>query len=350
MANKLPSFLQKPAAVAEALSERPVVFRAPRAAAKAADGSETVALRRLAEPAEPAAKLSAGIFRTVPPQLISSPEAAVRRAPRPSPPPGAPEAPAFRVVPLARLAQGGRWKTEAMRSYPFPALLWFTRGQGRITVAGVTRGFGAHNLVVLPPNTMHGYEATGQVFGTAIFFPEGADLPLPAEPVHLRFREAHDQAELNLLIDNLAKELERDLPSSPRAVALHAGLLSVWLERQVDAQARPEGRDRAAERLSAAYAALVEREFRDGLSVAEFAQKLGVTPTHLTRSCNAACGRPAHEILSDRIFFEARKLLRETEMPVKDIAESLGFHSAAYFTRAFQKAAGKPPTAFRRAG
>jgi AraC-like DNA-binding protein len=252
------------------------------------------------------------------------------------------------VVPLQRLAQGGRWRTEAMRSYSGPILLWFTRGQGRITVAGVTRGFGAHNAVFLPAGTMHGFEVTAQVFGSALFFPQGTALRLPEAPQHLRFREATEQAELTGLIDNMQRELERDLAEAKRAVELHAGLLSVWLERQLAAQAAPEGREPAAKRLSTAYAALVEKDFRTGKTVAAFAAQLGVTPTHLTRSCNAACGHSAHDILADRIFFEARRLLRDTRMPVKDVAESLGFRSPAYFTRAFQKVAGETPTAFRK--
>ena len=125
-------------------------------------------------------------------------------------------------------------------------------------------------------------------------------------------------------------------------------LLAVWLERQIRAQDRAPTPETAARRLSAAYAILVERDFRSGRAVADFAAELGVTPTHLTRSCNSACGRSAHEILADRVFFEARRLLRETSTPVKDVAAGLGFHSAAYFTRAFQKVAGQTPTAFRR--
>jgi AraC-like DNA-binding protein len=82
--------------------------------------------------------------------------------------------------------------------------------------------------------------------------------------------------------------------------------------------------------------------------VTALAARLGVTPTHLTRSCNAACGRSAHEILADRIFFEARRLLRDTRMPVQEVAAGLGFRSAAYFTRAFQKVTGETPTAFRK--
>ena len=44
-----------------------------------------------------------------------------------------------------------------------------------------------------------------------------------------------------------------------------------------------------------------------------------------------------------------RKMLAETRLPVKQVGESLGFSSPAYFTRAFQSYTGKSPTAFRRA-
>ena len=154
---------------------------------------------RASAPAGPAPKLSAMIFKTRPPSLVPRPLAPdatqselpqpVAEAPRPAaeapalpteatprpaasptrlrpvvdlPPP--PPVPGFRVVPLGRLAQGGRWRTEAMRGYPNPVLMWFTRGQGRFTMAGVTRGFGAHNAFFLPPGTMHGFEVTAQVY------------------------------------------------------------------------------------------------------------------------------------------------------------------------------------------
>ena len=73
-----------------------------------------------------------------------------------------------------------------------------------------------------------------------------------------------------------------------------------------------------------------------------------MTPTHLSRVCRQACGRPASSLLQDRVLFEARRLLAETRMPVNEVSRSLGFTSAAYFTRAFQHRTGKTPTAFRK--
>ena len=256
----------------------------------------------------------------------------------------------FRVVPLPHFATGGRWRTEAMRSYSQPLLIWFTKGQGRITIAGNTRGYGPHNAIFIPAGTMHGFDMLGQVFGNIVFFPYGADIDLPIDPLHLRFRDVAKNNELTALIDNIQREASNDLPGQEQAMIHHGGLLAVWLHRQAEAMPEAEVATNTARRLAAAYTALVERDFHLSKSVADYAASLGITPTHLTRVCNLTCGRSASALLADRIHYEARSLLAETRRPVKDIAEHLGFTSAAYFTRAFQKHSGKTPSKFRRLG
>jgi AraC family transcriptional activator of pobA len=256
--------------------------------------------------------------------------------------------PNLRLVAIPRLAAAGRWRVEAMRSLSEPCFLWFTKGQGRITVQGVTRGYTAHNAIFIPPGVMHGFEAGPAVFGTAVFFGRDCDVTLPKVPLHLRIREVHAQQELNVLLDMIGREMDADTPAHDRATRHYLGLLGVWLERQAKKAESEMPKPDATRRLVARYTALLERDFRSGMGVAEFAAALGVTPTHLTRCCNAACGRPASALLQDRRIFEARKLLAETKTPVGRIAAELGFNSAAYFTRAFQHLTGKSPTAFRR--
>ncbi|MBC2835297.1 helix-turn-helix domain-containing protein [Paragemmobacter straminiformis] len=254
-----------------------------------------------------------------------------------------------RLVAIPRLAAGGRWRVEAMRSLSEPLLLWFTKGQGRITLAGSTRGYTAHNAVFIPAGVMHGFEVGPQTFGTAVFFGRDPAMPLPATPQILRIREVHAQQELNVLIDMIQREMLSEAPASDRAARNYLGLLGVWLERQVTRAAPEQTKPDAAKRLVARYTTLLEREFRSGAGVGDMAAALGVTSTHLTRCCRLACGRSAIDLLQDRRLFEARKLLSETKLPVGQIGESLGFTSAAYFTRAFQHLTGKSPSAFRRA-
>lgn len=255
--------------------------------------------------------------------------------------------PELRLMPFSRLTQGSRWRAEAMRSYSSPQLLWITKGQGRITVAGVTRGYGAHNAIFIPAHTMHGFEMTGQVFGTAVSFSGIPDLDLPDTPHHLRIRDGQVQVEITGLLDSLERELSARRSGARRAIRHYAGLISVWLERQIavadDVSTAPE----SARRLAAGFAALVEKEFRSPKSVSDYAASLGVTPTHLTRICKQTCGRSASDLLAERKISEARRLLADTRAPIKQIAQELGYASPAYFTRAFQARTGHTPRGFR---
>lgn len=261
----------------------------------------------------------------------------------------APDQSQMRLVAIPRLAAGGRWRVEAMRTLSEPCFLWFTKGQGRITIAGMTRGYTAHNAIFIPAGVMHGFEVGPQVFGTAVFFGRDTPVILPSVPQHLRIREVHAQQDLNMLLDMVQREMDADTPAHDRAARHYLGLLGVWLERQ-SVRAAPETvRPDAARRLVARYTDLMEREFRRGTGVGALAVALGVTPTHLTRCCRAACGRSAIDLLQDRRIFEARRMLSETDMAVGRIGTSLGFTSPAYFTRAFAHLTGVSPTAFRRA-
>lgn len=262
-----------------------------------------------------------------------------------------PEPPSVpRIVPIARLAQGGRWRVEAMRALSEPCFLWFTRGQGRITMGGVTRGYGPYSAAFLPAGVMHGFEISGQTTGLAVFFGKNSELTLPHAAQYLRVREPPVQAEISGLIESVIRELESNRPGSDRAALHYLGLLSVIIERQGMSQAAEPRASEAARKLVTRYAAVLERDFRSGLGVADYAAQLGVTATHLTRSCRISCGRAASELLQDRRLYEARRLLSETGTPVKDIAAALGFNSPAYFTRAFQARVGKTPSAFRKGG
>lgn len=257
------------------------------------------------------------------------------------------------LTPVAQNPAAGRWRTEAMRSHASPRLLYINRGQGRITVSGLTAGFGPNNLIFIPAHVMYGFESGPTVFGSLLTIPAAMATDWPEDHVHLRLRDVIAQKEAAGLFDALERELKSDRPGHGRAALLHAGLIAVFFQRQIAASGAPPHDDRsdsAAARLVAAYTDLIERDYRKKMNVAAYATRLGVTPTHLTRCCRRTCGRSALSLLNDRILYEARVLLRETRTPVQDIARDLGFASAAYFTRSFQARAGMTPSDFRRKG
>ena len=254
----------------------------------------------------------------------------------------------IRITPIPILAQGGSWRIEAMRSYSSDLLLWFTRGQGRITVAGETRGYGAFNAVYIPAGTMHGFSMNASAFGTAAFIHPDLNLGFPDQYLQFRIQETYHQAELTGLLENLKREIEKGELESGRAIFHHAGLLGVWLARARQKYSHT-AKPRTKEPLVARYTALIEQDFKTGRSVTDYAAALGITPTHLTRLCKQSCGKSASALLSDRLMFEARRQLRDTRAPVQKISDDLGFGSASYFSRVFQNQTGMSPSAFRKA-
>ncbi len=154
-----------------------------------------------------------------------------------------------------------------------------------------------------------------------------------------------------MLLDAIERELDSAEPAHDRATRHHLGLLAVWLERQAALQ-RAESRPRRMPRAGwcARYTALLERDFRSGQGVADYAAALGVTPTHLTRVLQPDLRPPALDLLQDRLIFEARRLLtRHADAGRTDRARPWASPRAAYFTRAFQHRTGSTPSAFRRA-
>lgn len=251
---------------------------------------------------------------------------------------------------IAQNAQMGRWRTEAMRSHSSPRLLHVAKGQGRITIAGLTSGYGANNLIFIPAHTMYGFDVGPTVFGQMISIPSAMAAEWPDEVVHLRLRDVAVQRDFQALTDALERELTLAGNTHSRAAHYHLGLLSVFFERQLQDRATEAHADTSAARLVAAFTDLIERDYRKGNGVADYATTLGVTPTHLTRCCKQTCGRSALALLKDRLHFEACTLLRDTQMPINQIAATLGYGSAAYFSRAFQAQGGHSPSTFRSNG
>jgi AraC family transcriptional activator of pobA len=85
-------------------------------------------------------------------------------------------------------------------------------------------------------------------------------------------------------------------------------------------------------------------------SVRACADRMGVSPGHLSETIRAATGRtPSHHIREARVR-EAKRLLASTDLTVRQIADRAGFADPAYFCRFFRRETGLSPGAFRRTG
>ena len=258
--------------------------------------------------------------------------------------------PPIRVCSLVQLTASQDWRLSLAHDRDAHLLIWITRGQGRMLLNGTRRGVGTHNAISVPPRTLFSLELGRQGMGLAAVIPDGTQVRLPSGPRQLRIRDVAAISELAALFeaaqreDSAARELCQD------ALDAHVSLMSVWLRRQITLPENLPLPMNAAARLTASFCERITEFHTTGMTMADHAEALNVTPTHLTRACKAATGRTAADLLTERVLHAARVALMETDVAIQDVARHLGFGSAAYFTRFIQQHAAKTPTALRQSG
>jgi AraC family transcriptional activator of pobA len=253
-----------------------------------------------------------------------------------------------RIMTLAQWAGGAPWVLELPHSIEDHALIWQTKGQARCVIDGLLRGIGAHTALAIPSGSMFSYEHTPQGFGLVCLIPSGGELLMPDTTTLLRIRDQHLQVELTGLIEAMQREQNSDRAFLDEALMAQGSLLTVWLRRAIIASSDIQPRLTAAERLSQAFVALIERDFRTGQSMADYAKHLGVTPTHLTRVCKQSAGQTASQLLTGRVLHAARTELETGTLPIMQIAANLGFNSGGYFSRFIQHHTGSSPSNLRK--
>jgi len=92
---------------------------------------------------------------------------------------------------------------------------------------------------------------------------------------------------------------------------------------------------------------LLAERLDETINLAELARHLGVSYSALRCAFKRHTGFSLHEYQLDLRVGEAKKLLQGTALPVKTMADHLGFQSPFYFSRLFKKKTGLSPEAWR---
>ncbi len=92
---------------------------------------------------------------------------------------------------------------------------------------------------------------------------------------------------------------------------------------------------------------LVEENYTNNLSVNEYADKLAITPNHLTQTVNQLTGKTSSQIIKSKQLLEIKRLLVHTNLSVTEIAHKLNFTDQSYFTKFFKRETGISPLHYR---
>ncbi len=124
-------------------------------------------------------------------------------------------------------------------------------------------------------------------------------------------------------------------------------LLSQVCRKIVALQSAPEQAE-ASEPIRKARE-IIQRQFSEpGLTVSGIAEEVGMSDSRLSVEFKRVYQETPMECITFSRMHRAQRLLRDTEMPVKDIATECGYYDISAFNRRFKSYTGQTPQQFRQ--
>lgn len=91
----------------------------------------------------------------------------------------------------------------------------------------------------------------------------------------------------------------------------------------------------------------IERRYPENISLKQLAAQFYMNPVYLGQLFKKTYGTYFNDYLCQIRIEQSKKLLRQTDMRIYEIAERVGFNNADYFVTKFEKSIGMTPTEYR---
>ncbi|HEY0181787.1 MAG TPA: AraC family transcriptional regulator [Rhodopila sp.] len=170
-----------------------------------------------------------------------------------------------------------------------------------------------------------------------------------ADRAFLRDVSGANDAELNPLIETLAREISGQIQPSALLLENIAQALSIHLVRRYVDPRRSTVRRRSvipAHRLRR-VTELMQQNLADEFDLGRYARAAGMSEAHFSRQFKLSTGlAPSQHFIGMRMAV-ARRLLRETDHSIISIGMAVGYSSPSHFAQVFRKETGMSPKAYR---
>jgi AraC family transcriptional activator of pobA len=237
--------------------------------------------------------------------------------------------------------------------HAYHELIWVREGHGRHLIDGAPIEFGPRTLTLIAKGEVHQFERADRISGVVVRFDDewlsgsrrwlfsgGACTAMSVPDT--------EAARFDALLELLREEVER--PAGPESAELRRHLLAaalLWAQRWREAQLEGGGATGADVELHRRFQETLERDFTTRHEASHYARELGVTTGTLSRTLMRLTGHTTKQLILERVLVEAARLLRFSDLSVKEIADRLGFTDQFAFSKAFKRQRGEAPLDFR---
>jgi AraC family transcriptional regulator, transcriptional activator of pobA len=244
--------------------------------------------------------------------------------------------------------------------HSFYHLIYFTKGAGSNSIDFVNFPVTPGQIYFMVPGQVHSCWFEGEPEGFVVNFIESYIQALVTNPRYLQQFTffsgiANEQAiaipeegrqQIIEIFETIVSEGKSD--QEQKDDMIRTALIQLFIQVSRYTGKNEKNTNNYNSTLLRNFQKLIDQHYKEKKLTKDYAAMLYVTPNHLNALSKDVTGRPAGELIRDRILLEAKILLVNAEMNVSQIATELDFSDNSYFSKFFKKYTGLTPEAFRK--
>ena len=202
----------------------------------------------------------------------------------------------------------------------------------------------AVNFIVLPEFLDTAFSMMGDEENQLRDFLVGSLCGRDGETSWMYFHVA-DILPIQNLIENMVWTIFYDSSNKRSCTQITMGLLFLQLLNYMDKM--ETGGSKYDSEITAAVLSYINGHYKNG-TLSELSEQMGYDVYWLSREIRRRTGRTYKELLQEKRMQQAVYLLANSEIPVTDIIESIGYDNTSYFYRKFREKYGMSPKEYRK--
>ena len=254
-----------------------------------------------------------------------------------------------KLLNVASSRYGGDWHS-VPHTHDHTELFFIVSGKGQFLIQDQVFPVDVNNLVIINPNVAHTEDSlNAQPLEYIVLGIEGVELAT-SENSNGQFciLDHFESLEISSCMRNILREMELRNTGYEDICQAYMEILIIRLMRSTSLAVQSEPQVISGNRQCAVARRYIDLHFKESLTLEQLADEVHMNKYYLSHAFKREYGvSPINYMISRRVE-ESKYLLAETDLPMSQIAQLLGFSSLSYFSQVFRRSQNISPMEYRK--
>ena len=254
-----------------------------------------------------------------------------------------------KLLNVASSRYGGDWHS-VPHTHDHTELFFIVSGKGQFLIQDQIFPVDVNNLVIINPNVAHTEDSlNAQPLEYIVLGIDGVELAT-SENSNGQFciLDHFESLEISSCMRNILREMELKNTGYEDICQAYMEILIIRLMRSTSLAVQSEPQAISGNRQCAAIRRYIDLHFKEALTLEQLAEEAHMNKFYLSHAFKREYGVSPINYMITRRIEESKYLLAETDLPMSQISQLLGFSSLSYFSQVFRRSQNTTPMEYRK--